>query len=316
VLTSPDANDLRKEKMAILRDKFPFTMEYLLGLDGFQTVGRQLSLEGYKDWEIMQAGCNIVMFYRIGTLGRDVTAEELADRAEDYFRNYVESDSSPFPAAETFVLKRVRDQIHGDRLTRMARSEQLRPSTGTAVPIEEVAQHRIPENCIYSKSKDGYHLWKILFPKFDQGTSTVSISEEWHIIIGCASDDSTSFRFSEHLAYDLAKYATMVDWWLATMKSTKKAVLNIAVYEAKKFKKLFPKIYGEFTRTEITNVPLIYSGRSPSGEPHMKLAITETMVQPRTKRLYYAMCGILDSVGGMPKPEAGKKAGELVAQLE
>lgn len=101
------------------------------------------------------------------------------------------------------------------------------------------------------------------------------------------------------------------------MKSTKKAVFNIAVYEAKKFKELFPEIYAQFTTTEITNLPLIYSGRDPSGKPHMKLAITETIVQePRMKRLYYAMCGILDCVGGMPKPEAAKKAGELVAQLE
>lgn len=314
---SPDANDVRKEKMAILHDKFPFTMKRLLELDGFQTVGRQLSLEGYKDWEIMQAGCNIVMFYRIGTMGKDMTAEELADKAEDYFRNYVESEASPFPAAETFVLKRIRDQIHGDRLSRMVRSEQLRPSIGTAVPIEEVAQHRTPENCVYSESKDGYHLWNILFPEFEQGTSALSVSKEWHIIIGCAPDDSTSFRFSEDLAYDLAKYATMIDWWLTGLESTKKDVLNIAVYESKKFKQLFPKIYSEFTKTEITNVPLIYSGRDSSEKPHMKLAITETIAQgPRMKRLYYAMCGILDCVGGMPKPEAAKKAAELVAQLE
>lgn len=76
-----DADNLRREKMAALQSKFPFTMKRLLELEDFQVVGRQLSLEGYKDWEIMQAACNIVMFYRIGTLGKDVTADELAGKA-------------------------------------------------------------------------------------------------------------------------------------------------------------------------------------------------------------------------------------------
>lgn len=312
-----DADNLRREKMAALQSKFPFTMKRLLELEDFQVVGRQLSLEGYKDWEIMQAACNIVMFYRIGTLGKDVTADELAGKVREYIAHYTESENSMFPITENFILKRVRDQIHVDRLTRMARSEQLRPSVGTPVPIEEVAEHRTPENCLYTKTKDGYHVWKVLFPKFEQGTPTVSISEEWEGIIGCASDDSTSFRFSEDLANDLAKYATMIDWWLTILKSAKKDALNIAVYEAKKFKELFPKIYAEFTTADIEVVPLIYSGRDPAGKPHMKLAVTETIVQqPHMKRLYYALCGILDCVGGIPKPEAGEKAAELVAQLE
>jgi hypothetical protein len=285
-------------------------------LDEFHVVGRQLSLEGYKDWEVVQACCNIVMSYRIGTMDNGVTAEEIARRTEDYVKNYAENESSPFPSAETFVLKRVRDQIHADRLSRMARSKQLRPTIGTAIPVKDVAQQHTPENCIYAKSTDGYHLWQVLFPKFEQN-KPLSISEEWKITIGCESDDSVSFRFSEDLAYDLAKYAAMIDWWLTGMQSAKKAVLNISVYEAKRFKDLFPKVYSEFTSTEITDVPLIYSGRDPSGKPHMKLAITETIVQqPRMKRIYYAMCGILDCVGGMQKPDAAKKANELVAQLE
>ena len=53
------------------------------------------------------------------------------------------------------------------------------------------------------------------------------------------------------------------------------------------------------------------------GKPHMKLAVNETIAQqPRMRRLFYAMCGILDCVGGMPKPEAAKKSAELVETLE
>ena len=49
----------------------------------------------------------------------------------------------------------------------------------------------------------------------------------------------------------------------------------------------------------------------------MKLAVTESIVQqPRSRRLYYAMCSIFDCVGGLSKPEAAKKDAELVAELE
>jgi hypothetical protein len=95
-------------------------MKRLLGLQEFDVIGRQLSLEGYKDWEIVKAACNIVMLHRIGILDRSVTAIELAQKAQEYFASYSETEESPCPPKETFVLKMIRDQVHADRLSRMA----------------------------------------------------------------------------------------------------------------------------------------------------------------------------------------------------
>lgn len=51
-----DADNLRKEKMAALQRKFPFTMKRLLKLEEFQVVGRQLALEGYNNLPSLSNG--------------------------------------------------------------------------------------------------------------------------------------------------------------------------------------------------------------------------------------------------------------------
>lgn len=128
-----------------------------------------------------------------------------------------------------------------------------------------------------------------------------------------------AFTFSEDLARDLAKYATMVDFWVGELPSCSKTELNIVVIDEDLFKKMFHESYvrGLEGRSEIDGTPIIMSWKDAEGKPHMKLVVNTTILgQPRMQRLFYAMCGILDSVGGLPKPEAAKKANELVGTLE
>ena len=318
--TEPKAppEDIGVEKFRILQEKFPLTLEHLSQSEEFDAIGHQLALEGYKGWEVLEAGCNIVLSYRVDP-GGNKTLAELADRIAEHAKNYVESAYSPFPPAGCFTLKRVRGQVHVDRATRLLRSKELSQPMAENVPVKEVEERRDPQNCLYARTKDNYDLWMVLFPKFHNQTERISTSEEWRIRIGCDSKDSVSFVLCDGLARDLAKYATMIDFWISRLKSARKEELNIVVYDEKLFEKLFPSSYLESLqgRQEIDGTPIVMSWLDSQGKPHMKLAVNETIAQqPRMRRLFYAMCGILDCVGGMPKPEAAKKSAELVETLE
>lgn len=172
-----NSHDLRTEKLGILHQRFPRTLDSLAGTKEFDILGRQLSLEGYKDWEILQAGCNMVMSFRIGAdTVRD--PKELTGRLKEYGKDYARNDELPLPRVEIFTLKRVRQQIHADRLARMGRSEELTPPLNEPISIGDVGESREPKNCIYVKTKDNFHLWAVLFPKHEPGATTLSISEE------------------------------------------------------------------------------------------------------------------------------------------
>lgn len=159
----------------------------------------------------------------------------------------------------------------------------------------------------------------MFFPEFDEKAGGISTSKECRIKIGCDSIDTVSFRFCNRLAHDLAKYATMMDFWISQLKSARKKELNIAVLEERLFKQLFPEsnVKGLRGGQEIAGTPIIASWRDNEGKPHMKLGINEAISQqPHMTQLFYAMYGILDTIGGLPKPDAAKKAAELVKTLE
>ncbi len=172
---------------------------------------------------------------------------------------------------------------------------------------------------MHVKTKDNYHLWTVLFPKTQSETAGLSISDEWKNKIGCDNADSEAFRFCEDLAHDLAKYVTMIDYWIDQLASSRKTELNISVVGEGLFKKLFPDSYMKALegRLAIDGIPIIMSWRDGEGKPHMKLGVNELISQqPRMRRLFYVMYGILDTIGGLPKPDAAKKAAELVKTLE
>lgn len=308
IILNSGQDDVGINKFQAIRRMFPFSLDRLLNLDEFDIIGRQLSLEGYKDWEIVEAGCMIIAQHRINILDKELSPKEMSDSLKKYIENYVETEDSPFPSAEAFTLKIVRTQVITDRITRMTRSETLRPPIGTPIKIEDVAENRVPENCLYNKTKDGYHLWKIVFPKFD-----------WEINIGCGTDDSEAFIFSEELANDLAKYVNMIDWWLTQLETCRKDTLNISVFEEKFYKRFHPQMYENAIEEshDLSKIPIITSWRDESENPHMQLVVTDSInKQSRSRRLYYAFCGILDCIGGLEKPQAAKKAAELLKTLE
>ena len=95
--------DIGEEQFRILQQKFPLTLKHLLQSEEFDAIAHQLALEGYKGWEAIQAGCHIVLKYRVDPHGRK-TPTELADRTAEYVEKYVETDYSPFPPAQYFTL--------------------------------------------------------------------------------------------------------------------------------------------------------------------------------------------------------------------
>ena len=311
------AHDLRIEKLQILQQRFPLTLSRLKQTPEFDILGRQLTLEGYEDWEIFQAACNIVLFYSFEPEGKKTP--DLTNKLPEYIENCVETAYSPFPPTDHFTLKKVRNQIHADRMARLARSGVHVRETNNGMFTKQVLEDREPQNCLNGRSRDNFDLWMILFPKLVPGKERLSISEEWKIRVGCDSTDTVAFRFCADLAHDLAKYATMIDYWVSELDSTRKAELNIAVVEERLFKKLFTDSYAKALegRAEIGSVPIIMSWRDDEGKPHIKFGINELILQqPRMKRLFYAMCGILDCIGGLQKPDAARKAAQLVQTLE
>jgi hypothetical protein len=188
-------------------------------------------------------------------------------------------------------------------------AHQLTPACEYSHCSYELAETRAPENCLYTKTRDGYHLWRILFPK-----------DHYQIDVGCASDDSVGFTFSEDLAHYLAKYATIIEWSLDKLPTARKGKLSIAVYEEVRFKEHWPKDYskGVGDAGQIGEIPILMSWREGRGEGHMKIAVTEkiTTEQPRARRLYYALCGVFDSLGGLEKPIAAQTAAQLFKTLE
>ncbi|MGA2239355.1 MAG: hypothetical protein ABSG74_09105 [Candidatus Bathyarchaeia archaeon] len=316
--THPSETDIRSDKLKALASKFPVTLQYLRQSQEFDSIGQQLTFEGYNDWEIVQAGCNIIMIYRVDPDGK-LPNDERIKKLSEYVGTYVETAYSPFPPAGYFVLKKVRSQVHADRATRLVRLKNMNLTTDFSIPIEELKEDREPQNVLYVLTKDNFDLWVVLFPKFDPLTREIIDSKEWDIKIGCDSKDSVSHEFCEALAHDLAKYVTMIDFQLDRLNSTTKKELNVAVVEEELFRELFANTYNEALqgRSGIGDSPIIMSWRDNEGRPHMNLGINKMISKhSRMKRLFYVMCGIFDCIGGMPKPEAAKMAGAFVESLE
>lgn len=314
--THPSETDIRSDKFKALASKFPVTLQYLRQSQEFDSIGQQLTFEGYNDWEIVQAGCNIIVNFRVDPDGK-LPNDERIKKLGEYVKSYVETAYSPFPPTGYFVLKRVRDQVHADRAARLVRLKNL--TTDVSIPIEELKEDREPQNVLYVLTKDNFDLWVVLFPKFDPLTREIIDSKEWDTKIGCDPKDSVSHEFCEALAHDLAKYVTMIEFQLDRLNSTTKKELNIVVYEEELFKKLFADTYSEALqgRSEMGDSPIIMSWRDSEGKPHMKLGINKMISEhSRMRRLFYVMCGIFDCIGGMPKPEAAKMARTFVESLE
>ena len=310
--------DVRLDTFKALASKFPLALQHLRQSQEFDSIGQQLTFEGYNDWEIVQAGCNIIMNYRVDPDGK-LSNHQRTKKLSEYVESYVETAYSPFPPAGHFVLKNVRNQVHADRASRIMRMRNMNLATGVSIPVEELKEAREPQNVLYVLTKDSFDLWVVLFPEFDPSTKEIIGSKEWDIRIGCDPKDSVSHEFCEALAHDLAKYVTMIDFQLDRLNSTAKKELNITVYEEQLFKKLFADLYNQALqeRSEIVDSPIIISWGDTEGKPHMKLGINKMICEhSRMRRLCYVMCGIFDCVGGMPKLEAARMARAFVESLE
>jgi hypothetical protein len=309
-------NDTRTKKLESLQRKFPTTAQRLFESREFDIIARQMTLEGYKDWEILEAGCMAVMNYHTDPEGK-IDAMDLPDRLWNYTEKYVDTAYSSFPPSEFFSPKRIRRQIHFNRLGRDTKPDGA--SSRGLTQEQDTEGGRDSENCLEVKTKDNFYLWIVLFPDFEHQKNHISVSEEWRLIVGCDSADVVSFRFCKELAQDLAKYATMIDFWLKQLDSTRKTELNIVVVEEKLFKKMFQDSYTKALngRSQMNGEPIILTWQGPDGKPRIKLGINDEILRhPRMKRLFYATCGILECIGRVPKSEAIVKAFQLVGSLE
>ncbi len=278
-------------------------------------VLRQLQLQGYLDWEVIQAGCNVVVRYRVDQEGV-ASAHELVARMERYIRDYRETEESPFPPAESFTKRRLREQILMDRAARMTRFAA--PSPGATFSTTEL-EHTAPEphNLAYSKS-DGIHGWRILF--YDLITEIPVENVYVEVISG---DNEASFEAAESLARDLASDAGLIWDWLsgAGIRNNEKVV--ISVYIEPEFSKKFAKAHAMLVKDgQLTNrLPIaVGAARKRNGTLGVAIVLKEDLPERDSEKtrkmvLQFALCGVFHLLSAIGKAEALDMSGKLVQTL-
>ncbi len=302
-------------KFEFLREKYPLTYERVMKSPEFNVLGNQLGLEGYKSWQILGAACSVVMNYRIDY--EEKISRSDTDRVMKYVDRYVETPYSLFPSLEKLTLKEARNRIRAQLAPVALPNNLLNPRQEDPGNVGD--PNGDPENCLYVKTMDDFHLWFVYFPDYQTRPGEISISNKWKLKVGCDCKDTTSYRFSKELARDVAKYAGVIDFLVEGIESSRKKELAISVIDEGIMKERFHDSYVKALkgRAEIGSEAMILAWRDLKDEPHVKLGINEEISQqPRMKRLAYAVAGILQCISGLSQDRSLQLASEFVSSLE
>ncbi len=117
----PTAREIHERRCFQLRRFFPITIERLRLNQEFLEIKKGLIEEGYKEWQIFQAACNICLIHRVPTLFvSDKNPSELHQtdsisfRILDYLLANIEDLSLPLPQLEELSVEIMRRQIYID----------------------------------------------------------------------------------------------------------------------------------------------------------------------------------------------------------
>lgn len=137
----PTAKEIHERRCFQLRRFFPVTIERLRLNQEFQGIKKGLLEEGYKEWQIFQAACNICLNHRASALfTSDDNPSELQQmestsiRIIDYLLANIEDLSLSLPPLEKLSVEIMRRQINADSL------ELIKYFTAAEVPKREMKE--------------------------------------------------------------------------------------------------------------------------------------------------------------------------------
>jgi hypothetical protein len=111
----PTAKEIHKRRCFQLRRFFPVTIERLRLNQEFLEIKKNLIEEGYKEWQIFQAACNICLIHRAPALfasddnpSESHQTNDISIRILDYLLASIEDLSSSMPPLENLSIERMR----------------------------------------------------------------------------------------------------------------------------------------------------------------------------------------------------------------
>jgi len=117
----PSAQDIYERRMSQLRRFFPVTLECLRFNSHFIRVQKRLIEEGYREWQILQAVCNMALKSRTPQLfdtskvsSGNSQESEAKMKILDYLLTNFEDISETFPSLGRFSSAKLRKQIEAD----------------------------------------------------------------------------------------------------------------------------------------------------------------------------------------------------------
>jgi len=115
-LESPE--EIRKKRWKRLKTFLPITIEKLKYQPNFQASRNLLVSEGFADWQILQAACNIVVSFRMCKKPYFTGLDQKSAQASilKYLLNTFEEPKNLLPPNKYFSIEIIRKQIIGDTI--------------------------------------------------------------------------------------------------------------------------------------------------------------------------------------------------------
>src|SRR5205085_4391271 len=116
----PKAQDLNRYRQVQLARFFPVTLELLHFSPQFRQVRQALVEEGYQEWQVMQAACNIALQCRLPSMeNTDGTGSHGEDgslkmQILDFLLDHAEDLSVTLPPIASLSKTQLLGQIHAD----------------------------------------------------------------------------------------------------------------------------------------------------------------------------------------------------------
>ena len=117
----PSAQDIYERRLSQLRRFFPVTLEHIRFNPDFDQIQKQLTEEGYKDWQVVQAVCNMALKHRTPQLfdtskvsSGSSQESETKMKILDYLLTNFEDISIAFPSLNRSSSVKLRKQIEAD----------------------------------------------------------------------------------------------------------------------------------------------------------------------------------------------------------
>lgn len=117
----PSAQEINGRRQSQLNRFFPVTLEYLRFNPRFVRVQKRLIEEGYREWQILQAVCNMTLKHRAPQLfdtskvsSGSSQESETKMKILDYLLTNFEDVSITFPSLSRFSSAKLRKQIEAD----------------------------------------------------------------------------------------------------------------------------------------------------------------------------------------------------------